>query len=70
MTCAPASERVRGLDEFFCRRNAILPAIRLAITGMPVMPTHDHDVVDVGFEGGDHEQDQHQPRNESSRLSK
>jgi len=25
--------------KLFCRRNAILPAIRLAITGMPVMPT-------------------------------
>src|SRR5205823_2196522 len=28
-----------GAMKLVCRRNAILPAIRLAITGMPVMPT-------------------------------
>ena len=55
-------EGVRRLDEALLPQKCDLARDQIGDQGHAGDADHDHDVVDVGLEGGDHEQDQHQPR--------
>ncbi len=55
-------ERVRGLDEALLPEKRDLARDQVGGRRHAGDADHDHHVVDVGLERGDHEQDQHQPR--------
>src|SRR5258707_12019073 len=53
-------ERMRRLDEALLPKKRDLARDQVGDHRHAGDADHDHDVIDVGFEGGDHEQDQHQ----------